>query len=607
MVSGCASTPSRSGRSVDGRLSSARRHPYSTVQKTLEASIIAGAPAAPTGGSGAGPDIRRPSRRAIPDTWRSSTDGLTIVPRSPALWVWAAKKVQRRLRSPPSLAGVAPVLAISLASLHLRFLDRQSGEVWLSVDRGGVGEIAWWEPRAGCIVATSDLGLLQALSGPLPVDRESAFLQLNSADPAPGRSICLGVGQLPPDYAGHSRGNWPSLVKYPSKTIDTADILFKFDDAVDAMAAALRTAAKDRLRSGPGALLLSGGVDSGTAAAAARDSTGPGLLSAIAFSSKLPGVDEQASSKPLADRLGLEHFALNVDEWAPYSCDNGSRSWADRFGAPGPFDPFRLPFGEAIEASYALAAKLGASVVWGGDRGDLVIGEGTHSALRPLLTGIIRRDRRLAQIGVLDLRADYQHRGARCLIDHLRPLMSRLRPQAQPHSRPIQIFREPSTPMPPPSAPIADPLARRWAWWRSPFVDRIFRASSFLARRHGLRITDPWSDMRVISVSCSISQTLLNPPGNANKQLGRQVARNLLDGWQPQFCRNGIEELWLYGTRGPGASTIRDLAAEPKLECAGIDSNLLQRATESYVSGALKYSGFLSPAWNMAWWFRAYC
>ena len=495
-----------------------------------------------------------------------------------------------------------------IGEFALAVLDRESGEVWLSIDRGGVGEIVWWQSGDGCIVATSDAGLLHEISGPLTVDLNSALVHLEAKDLPPERSFCVDVGQMPPDFvACLKRFASPSLTRYPVALASAGDVIVKFDDAVEAMAEALRSAASDRLRSGPGAMLLSGGVDSSVATAAAQVVAGQGLVAAIAFASQLERVDERVTSGPLAKHLGLRHLSLDVDNLAPYCCSQDGENWRDRLGAPGPFDPFRIPFGEAVEAGYAMAAREGASVVWGGDRGDLVIGERNHSALRPLLIGIARRDPRLFQLGAMDLRADFGFRGARSVYDHMRPLVSRLRPMPSIREDLPDILRQRAELQESRPAYESDPLARRWVLWRSPSVDRCFRVSSYLARRHGLRVTDPWSDVRVISTACKISQSLINPPGSTAKQLGQAVAEHLLGGWRPNFCQNGIVKLWVHGTRGDGAATILDLASEQWLEEAGVDGKVLASATQRHVrNGDINDVGSMQRSWDLAWWHRAY-
>ena len=204
-----------------------------------------------------------------------------------------------------------------------------------------------------------------------------------------------GVERLRPGHAmtvhgGHVRSwrTWepdPDRVERYRREADYAD---RFRDLF------LR-AVHDRLRTpGPHGLLLSGGVDSGSIAAAGHlhqhhHTDTPIHTYSWAFET-LTAADERRTSAQITDRFALPSVPVPADDAWPLS--------GDPEHGPHPDDPFLMVYQRLMDRLLARAAADGAHDPWSGDRGDPLVGDGVFELITPFLAGQVGR-------GLEDVRA----------------------------------------------------------------------------------------------------------------------------------------------------------------------------------------------------------
>lgn len=191
----------------------------------------------------------------------------------------------------------------------------------------------------------------------------------------------------------------------PSEILETSRM--DVDEAVESLRSMLTTIVPRHL-SGADAIALSGGIDSSTVAAFAREQHGgqsDGLLAAYtATYPNHPSVDESRYTLEIADHLGIP---LTTYQHTKSPLEDVSR-WVDL--ADGPWES--LPAAVVLEG-YELARSLGADTVLTGELAEYVM---------TVHTGLLGHFLLRGRLGVLRKQLKMRHQGGRSTSSLLREL-----------------------------------------------------------------------------------------------------------------------------------------------------------------------------------------
>jgi asparagine synthase (glutamine-hydrolysing) len=469
-------------------------------------------------------------------------------------------------------------------------------------------------PGRSLAIATEVKQLLSLPDTPKRVHEAAVMADLIGAFGAPGWSFYEGIENVPPghlllaDARGHRMERFwapdPRFRVWLPREKDYADLLR--DRFADSVAARLRT---DR----PAGILLSGGVDSGSAAATAGWLMGENVvpapkLHAFSFAfERFADCDERSVSRLIARQYGLAETDVAVDDLGPLA----------HYPEHGPDrdDPFLGAFQPAIEHTLEAARTAGVGVTLGGDRGDLLFGTTGWSFLR------LAQARRWGDLR-LELR-EYR-RGAAdswwvilrdqlllAVVDRLR----RRRPgewarrllQGRPLQEPVVtvppwVVHHPSLELTPATgqempAGFRAARARRYEFVFTPLHLRGMAWSERTYARQGLTFADPFSDRHLVELALAMPQTVIGRPGDVSKPLVRAAMRGVMgDEARRRMDKTVPTPLYEAALRGPAAKTVRELMTRPRLEEFGwIDVDAWRDHYEAWLSGAAP----LAPEW---WW-----
>lgn len=374
-------------------------------------------------------------------------------------------------------------------------------------------------------------------------------------------------------------------------------------------------AVSDRLRAPvPVGFLLSGGLDSGSAASSAgwlaeRGEIGAGPIHALSFAFEtLPEADERHISRLIVDRYGFQGIEMPVDDKGPLS---GFPSYlSDRD------DPFLFSFQPAVETAVQRLRDAGARIVLGGDRGDLLIGpvDATPWALLRLRRW---RDARLELTE--HVRAGGQSRWATARWELLAPLLATarrrtpvgwfrwarqrrgrgspadgvtaipggsgwLRPDFAERIGLAGILREPWH-VPPGLTPARE---RRYEYVFNQMQLRGLSASERIYARRGCRFADPFSDARLVRLAVALPQGVINSRGADPKPLLRAAMRGIIPEQARQRARKIVPTpLYERAVLRTATPLVRELLRSPLLAQAGwVDPEALRRHYEAALGGA---------------------
>lgn len=290
----------------------------------------------------------------------------------------------------------------------------------------------------------------------------------------------------------------------------------------------------------PTGVLLSGGMDSGTAAGVAswlRSHNGGASSPIRAYTwdfGDLTQSDERHISRHLIDHFGMEETQIPVAHLGPLA-------EYPRYG-PDADTPFLGAFQPPFERSLEVAAADGCGLVMSGDRGDLIAGAQIVNYPRMVRSGRWRQLKRELQ---RHRAATDEAMGTILLRDLLRPGLRRLRDRAR--SAPLRT-RRPEFP----------------SWMRKDFADRTgvavglgdivfgglpigdelreerrrlilqplhMRGMIWTNRTHavhGLEFADPWSDRRLAEFVVAIPPQIINRPDRNDKVFVKKATVGIL-------------------------------------------------------------------------------
>lgn len=434
-----------------------------------------------------------------------------------------------------------------------------------------------------------------------------------------------GIYHLP---AGHTLvldgSKRPTLSRYwPAGQLEPVE--YK-DEAqyVEHFLAVFTQAVTARLDSGLKAgISLSGGLDSGSVAAVAgrlvrRDSLAdlPRAYS-YAFES-FPECDERAVSGLLARALMLPIVDVPGDDAWPGS------EWPHH--PPDVDEPLIGPFRGLNRRLAEMAASDGVEVILTGMRGDTMMGLGIAEYIDDLLRGRWGRMWRQLQ----DHSAATGMPIPRLLeVYVLRELRRRVWPTDLAPSVRSSVRRalRRSSPVPPWIHPDLlgevgmDRLTRTeevdiglQGWARRERAAAILSSSDVrevgwldrLYSRHGVRLTDPWSDQRIAEFAMGVPQRILNAPGEDKKLLRQAMTGVMPEEVRRAASKRSLRPLYDAGLGELGRETVLDLlTGMVSAEMGFVDEPEVRSYYERYISGG---SGDFRLWWvlTLETWLRAH-
>lgn len=324
------------------------------------------------------------------------------------------------------------------------------------------------------------------------------------------------------------------------------------------------SAVQARLRtSKPVGILLSGGIDSGSAASAAGwmleqgSVDAPALLAACWAFNSLPQCDERHVSRHIVERYGLESLEIPADEAGPLAC------FPEHL--PDRDDPMTGAYQPLIEHALDALRQADAGFVLGGDRGDLVIGGTDYSYLRMAQArewSALRHELRVHRRVLGDPVALILRRN---LIE---AVIARLRRRSPAEwlvwSRDEVRKRVAGSPVGPLYPPwvhrdyaqrtglqdlleevehVPDGLEHlRASRYRSIFTQLHVRGTAWSERtyaRYHLGFSDPFSDPRLVALAVAFPQQVINRPGDHSKPLMRRAMQGIM----PESARQSADKI----------------------------------------------------------------
>ncbi len=449
---------------------------------------------------------------------------------------------------------------------------------------------------------------------PAELDDAALARQLAGDDGDPSTTCYLGISALHPghrlDVDARGARTQPFWQPDPQREIRHPHE----DDYAHHLRDLFLQAVRDRLRPpGPHGLLLSGGVDSGSIAAAAGWAWRRGEVEAPVRTyswsfEELPEHDERGVSSLITSLYGLPAIAVPADD-----------AWSlAGFPAHGPTrdDPHLDPIQPLVDRSLRTAAADGVRTLFSGDHGDPVIGDmgfDYRGALRA------RRWDRIAS----ELRGEARSSGASLFRTAARhfvgPTLRRLR-------APQRVRREAARLVPGFLAAdfvhrtsVRDVIAADIARWsgsgsardvRAGWITRpkgVFDPVAQERRRalFGLAFADPWADLRVIEYVLAIPPWRLQRAG-VSKHLVRAAMRPLAPTAVDQWRHGDQQGLIQRGMRERARGTVLELVERPRLAALGlVDEAALRSAAETFIEG--RHQSFtVWLALSMEIWLRAY-
>lgn len=380
--------------------------------------------------------------------------------------------------------------------------------------------------------------------------------------------------------------------------------------ASEHLAQVLTDAVAARLdRSSAPAIMLSGGMDSGTVAAIAGTlhsrSTAAAPVSAYTWAfDQLTECDERHLSRRIVEPLGLRPVDVPADDAGPLDGYPDHDVDLD--------DPVVGAFQTVIDRTLDRARDDGMDLMLGGDRGDLVLGPTAFGYLSLMLErrwtavrGEIAEHRRTLHESVPRiLREDvvaplgYRMR-RRDAAGWLRWLGARLhggRAAASDHPPWVRPALANLAERPAPSAPGVPVEASRLERYESIFTPLHLRGMIWSERTYaqrGISFADPFSDRRVVELVLAMPQSLVGRPNDHSKPLLRDAMRGIM----PEPARTAATKilptpLYIRGLRR-NHDTVKLLCTDSHADARGwLDSRALFAHYEAWRAGAPLDSSF---------------
>lgn len=435
------------------------------------------------------------------------------------------------------------------------------------------------------IAFANDIGTLTALTAPLAIRDEGARAFLSGDFLGQCATMFEGVDQIPPGAVLRWSPGSKTVLRPAAWSTEPLEYASE-DEYVDHFLEAFTSSVRARTAGGTSAILLSGGLDSPTIAAAAA-AAGSDVVAYTFRTQRHPTADESPAARAVAEALGLEIVTLDWDACPPLH----------GFPALGPEvdDPYVGAYQASLDHAYRRAAEDGAVNLLSGDRGDLVLGDTVYGHLEMLLDGTWG-----TLVGDLDHERKRQSTTWLDILNRYvgRPLASSLMGGRRQHTTDARQGPEWLRGAPPPSdtpscAGAYDPPGPR-AYGRRQRFQTIYTRMHTMgaiwterhASRHGLSAADPWSDVRVVDFALRAPQWILNRTRD-RKRLARTVLRRML----PDRVVDGlgkVDPTPLFDARLAAVSSeVRALLDEPSMAERGwVDADALRTHYDGFLGGA---------------------
>ncbi len=499
--------------------------------------------------------------------------------------------------------------------------DHRTHTLFAARDPMGMRPLFYHHTPNRTLVASEILQLLASGDVPALLHDAAVVRYLYGEFGVPDETFYREVKALPAGHALRIDRDGARVARSWQPDVERRERFIREQDYAERLRELFLRAVHDRLRDGdPHALLLSGGVDSGSIAAAAGwlaeqgRVAGPMHTYSWAFPT-LPQCDERHLSRLVVERYGLPSVELDAEASAPLA----------RYPDHGPHrdEPFIGTYQPMIEAGLAVARADGMRSVWSGDRGDLLAGAWTLDYLQLLRRGRWRElALELREHAALPGEGWSRALGAHLLKPGLLRVARRLRPRRgasrhgpslnrlppwlrAEHLEPAGVDPDADHNAVPPEALVG--LARRQRY-RLVFVPMHMRGMVWSERTHaafGLGFIDPWSDRRLAEFVISIPQVVLNRPGELRKRLVREAMRGVM----PEELRRGAAKivpgpLFQRALREAAVATVRMLLEDMEAERRGfLDSVALRCHYEQVLRGGRDHSA-LWWALTLEMWLR---
>jgi asparagine synthase (glutamine-hydrolysing) len=356
------------------------------------------------------------------------------------------------------------------------------------------------------------------------------------------------------------------------------------------------TAVHDRVKTDkPIGLFLSGGVDSGTLASAIGWLKDSGVnvpdVHAISFAfPSFPECDERAVSDAIADHYGFHKHTVDMDRAYPLA------GYPEH--GPSVDEPFIGAYQAALEDGLSQVQALGAGLMMGGDRGDLLVGDVLFDPLGMLAAG--RPHRAWREF------ADLQRwRGGprKVILNYaIKPLALGLREGYYRRTPDHPVTRMPAWLSPeltertqlkdrllalPIAAPFGSVRGLRYELFLIPFHMRGVAWSERTQARFGLEFADAFSDRRLLEFVLAIPQWVVQR-SNAPKAILQEALKDAV----PKVAQGRLRKvspgpLYEAALRDYAYATVTDLLTGSRAAAHGfIEGEVLSAVYENACSGA---------------------
>ena len=477
----------------------------------------------------------------------------------------------------------------------------------------------------GRVLAASEVKQLLALPGvPAEVDERMAACYLVGVFGDPVWSYWKGISQLPP---GHILVAEPGAVRIRKFwEVDSGRrLVYQRDEQyAEHLKELVLTASRARLPDAGGlGIFLSGGLDSGIAAAAAawvRGGSGTWQVPIYSYSwdfGDLTGCDERSRSSILVDHFGFHGRDVPVQDAGPLA------------GYPDePFDrddPFHGHFQSLLDRGMAAAAADGVVRLVTGMRGDLAVGP-THVDYHVM----VREGDWAWLLRELAIHGHAAGTGLPSLLRHylsgrvgVRQVLGSLGSLRRATSEPDPRTRIPSWLSPAfvrevelpelirqydqvPALPL-EGISRqaRYQWLFTPMIQRWAVSHERRASTFGLEAVDPWSDRRIAEFAVAIPQHVLDPESTLDKPLAREAMRGILPEAFRTAARKTIPQpLFERGMRSAGRIMAHNLLHNMSSGARGwVSETVLRTRHREFSEGAPLPEGFWWAV-SLEWWLR---
>ncbi len=361
-------------------------------------------------------------------------------------------------------------------------------------------------------------------------------------------------------------------------------------------------AVADRLRTTrPVGLSLSGGMDSGSVAAAAGALRAHRLRTYSWSFDELPDCDERHISGLITDAFDLTAIGIPADDAWPLADYPKHGPHAD--------DPLLFVYEALADRTLDQARLDGVGVLLSGERGDEMVGDWIYD-----MRGLLRSGRLPAFMREI---AAHKRAHRRSTLGTVRvALFPSTTKSRQPHDR-LPAWVQPEfadrTDLPEiargsaPTPPDMDPA--RQARYGRIFMFAGMRRSVALERRraaHGLEYADPWSDRRIAEFIMAVPPHMVTRLSEPKRLLRRAMRGTMPDAALNQAGKIEPVALFHRGFRERAIHTVRDLLTDSRMAARGfVDSGVLLRAFEAYVEGNPGPHDFWWPL-TLEMWLRAH-